>query len=603
LRAVKNEGGLNIDLSASEVDVKQDIIRLCLLALAFLLAEATVAPALLFEASWAGIVLNAYIALGFGLGFFGLVTTRLNRDERRHVLEAFIVDVVNPSRGARLRARLYTWMWAIISVTCWPPMHLGLHSFRLMRSFNRMNSSLSAASGLALFPFEVSVSAFVAVVPAILTLIAVYREPPFVYSIIFLWILVFSIFLKHLSSMISGSTIQTKLRRGMDPVILSYSIITLGDLVGLILSYNAIINWNSGSIFSPEGVSKIFKDLLVFKDFIEAYEHLPDNFLAYCVGISGLLWWLTLAQGLFQLKGYRRTPADYLGLAACCTMLGKDDRATAFLEAAAASTKDECIQKGQIHAARGEFDKAVVSVRRALNQTDDVPPTDGYILMIIWGGLFTYRSGEDRIRQFMEYAVGRGLTDGLLTNLVLAYCAGGGNASALADFVRQGPLHRFQLTYLSLKCAADEGREILDLFQQCEPTSPGADRAQWLCLGALLWPARRNSDEETGQFIEHWSEASLKEIRAIGISMTDDVEKCSLVDLLFRVYACWNLPGMHPIWSVIAEIEQTLPDNEIVNKIKSAWLTMTPAPRSGETASVPPMGNALRSDNQVLGTA
>lgn len=566
----------------------KDIIRLCLIAVILIVAEATLAPALLFHAPHTGIALNAYIAIGMGLVFFVAVSQRLDRDERRYLVEMQVGDLIinRGGRFARLRARLYAGMFIVIGIICWPATQFGLHSFRMLRFRRRLDSVLGMSAGLNLFPMETSVSLFVALAPAVLTVIAAHQQAPFVFAIKFLWIIIFAIFLKHLSSLVSGDTVQAKLRRGMDPVLLSYAVITLGDLIGLILCYNGLINWNAGSAFTVANVQVVFTQLLAFKDFVAVFEHPPDSVLAYCIGVSGLLWWLSLAQGLFQLKGYQRLPSDYLSLASSCILLGKEDRARTFLEAATVTTKLEYEMKGLNYAALGDFDKAAAFIKRALTQTDDVPVTDGYILLKMNAGLVQLRADQDRYYAFVDYGIAHGLTDIFLADAGVTFCSSGGNARAFSDYIKQKGLDRFGLTYICLKWMADEEREVLDLFESKKSGDAGPERALWLCLEALLWPARRNSDAETEKFIEHWSGAVLDEIRAIGVSLADDVDKCALVDILYSVRKYWATIGieLYNIDAVVVAIAQSLPDNEVTAGIRSMWPALAPAP-AGQPAS------------------
>ena len=206
---------------------------------------------------------------------------------------------------------------------------------------------------------------------------------------------------------------------------LSYAVITVSDLLGLILCYNAVSNWNTGSAFRLTNAQLIIAQLLAFKDFkdfIGAYEHPPDSILAYFVGVSGLLWWLSLAKGFLHIKGYQRGPSDYLSLASSCILLGKEDRAWIFVEAAEVSTKLECENKGSIYAALGDFDKAAVFIKRALTQTDDVPVTDSYILIKMAFALTYFRADQNRYYTFLEYGMAHGMSDIFFANAALGFC-------------------------------------------------------------------------------------------------------------------------------------------------------------------------------------
>ena len=113
--------------------MKADILRICGLGAAFILAEAILAPILLFGASYQAVALNAYIAIGLCCLFFGAANDRLNRDERRQSLEELILKSLRPGRLSRLRARLAAYLSYILVVTCWPAVVFGIHSFRIAR--------------------------------------------------------------------------------------------------------------------------------------------------------------------------------------------------------------------------------------------------------------------------------------------------------------------------------------------------------------------------------------------------------------------------------------------------------------------------------------
>jgi hypothetical protein len=65
----------------------------------------------------------------------------------------------------------------------------------------------------------------------------------------------------------------------------------------------------------------------------------------------------------------------------------------------------------------------------------------------------------------------------------------------------------------------------------------------------------------------------LEEIRNIGISIVDDLEKCSLIDCLIRVKAYWSSEGIEVknIDATVAAIMENLPDNEVLKLVKAAW--------------------------------
>ncbi len=164
-------------------------------------------------------------------------------------------------------------------------------------------------------------------------------------------------------------------------------------------------------------------------------------------------------------------------------------------------------------------------------------------------------------------------------NAALGFCEiGGANARDFSDRIVEKALERFRLTWLYLKWLAGEGREVLDGFDSGRPSGTGPERAGWLCLEALLWPERRKSDAETEKFVEYWSTAGVGEIRSIGLSITDDVDKCSLVDHLYRVKQYWSNAGIEldNLDATAVAISQTLPDNGVIKPMKTAWQALAP---------------------------
>ena len=171
------------------------------------------------------------------------------------------------------------------------------------------------------------------------------------------------------------------------------------------------------------------------------------------------------------------------------------------------------------------------------------------------------------------------MTDVALSDFLTIYSQSGGEPRALAEHIRQHHRDRFRLTYMFLKWMTDEEREVLDDFERDEPKELGAERAVWLCLAALLWPARRPSPEQNEAFFDSWIGPTLTEITKIGLCPLDDIDKCAIVDSLLLVKSYWANSGfrLFAIDGAIAAIAPTLPDNEVIAKIKSGWPEFAPA--------------------------
>ena len=194
--------------------------------------------------------------------------------------------------------------------------------------------------------------------------------------------------------------------------------------------------------------------------------------------------------------------------------------------------------------------------------------------------------------RYIDYGSTHGLSDVLLSNFALFASDIGINPSPVARFIEQkGLVDRFPLAYMALMWRADEEREVLDRFDRSEPQSPDARRAIWLCLKALLWPARRKNDKENEAFIQQWSQSSLTEVKQIAVNLDDQLEKIALIVMLESTRNYWSRLGaeLGAIAAAVAAIDELLSTNEVVRRIRSQMqLPKPPEPAVPSPALVPP---------------
>lgn len=355
--------------------MEEKISRLMLACVAAFIIQAGLGPWLLFGAPLAGIALNVYVTAGFGSLFFALVSGLLRRDPRRQAFEEFANDnaVSQLTLNQRWRNRIYQAIFFVLRICCWPAFEA--YNLRLAALSARLRTQFERGAAVSLYPPETSLSVSLFALPAAVTVYALLLTPPSAFLVDFLCLLVFALFLKHVSYIIGVQTVQERLRRGQDSPLLSYALITVCDFLGLILCYNGVVNWSSGAIFQPAAITSIVSRLFALKDLIGAFEHPPQRLIDYFIGVSGLLWWATLATSLIQflLKNYQRTATDYLYLALSYTLLGMDNRARFALDSADVTEKLPSALKGEVYAALGDFEKATIYTRRYLAQAEAVP--------------------------------------------------------------------------------------------------------------------------------------------------------------------------------------------------------------------------------------
>jgi hypothetical protein len=339
----------------------QNVASLLVLAVVAIILESIVGPHLLYDAPLLGTLVNAYFLLGVCSITFSLVNDRLNRDQTRSAVEtiasATLIDLSDVSD--RMRNRIYTILSYVLRLTCWPAYEMGMPTFRLYRKVNRLRSPFTKGAAFLLFPVEVSISIYLMLAALALTAWALVRHPDSVeYSVKLFWVIVLTIFVKHCGYLVGTVSVQQRLRLGRDSPYFSFIVITIADFVALALSYNAIAHWPQGAVFDLTLVKSLLARLFVFKDFFNLFEKPPEMALDYWIGLSGLLYNVSLLKSLFKAKEFRRTEKDCLGVAGFFAMLGMPDEAKRRLETCSITTKESMLVKAQILASLGEFPKS-----------------------------------------------------------------------------------------------------------------------------------------------------------------------------------------------------------------------------------------------------
>lgn len=561
------------------------VLRVFLLMALLLIVQAAL-PALLFGAPLGGVLLNVYIAVGLACWLVEVAMHQLGQDEVRSNFEEQIIAVANrqnkfaPWRGAVLGA-----LTVLQRIACWPAFELGLHNLRMWQNGVRLHSRLAKATASGLFPYDVSVSLFLAFAAGLATLIALWTGHASVYGRAFLWLLIGAAAAKHLAALVSPRNIQQRLQRAIDPVVLSYVIITLSDLACLLLAYNGVINWTNGPVLTGASLRQVYDLLHAFKDVLGAWEHLPRSVLGYAAAISGLLWLFTLANSVLKIfSTSARTTDDNLAIAISCAMVGLDRRARVALESTDPTTREQFELKGIAYASLGEYERAAPFIAEFLRQLmlGKSAPSPDYTMIELFDPVPVVPESTETFAKLLAYGAEHGMSDTFLATFALQTRSFGADARELAERMeREGLHHRFPLGFVCFKWLVDQEREVHAFYDALDQPPPGADRATWRCCAALMIPSRKLSTEAMIQAIHDWVETEPTAILA-------DIETATPLDILLLVHQLGRIHGylgqrdvaMDALAATISALEVRIGDDPLVaRKLRLAGLSVpTQAP-------------------------
>jgi hypothetical protein len=438
--------------------------KLVYLSLAYLmlviLAQAIALP-LIFGGGIAAMWLTIYFsisAITIALSIFGMDAPVGSRGQ----LEGFLVS------NARKMAIKNKWLrgFAIVgeyflNAVTWPILIVYL-LFLVLRKPNLVLGDMKRGLQLrinwlaGLYPPMVFLSIWLALVPAAMHGLIQFRGSEPSYFDFVATMIIIAVGLKHVLHLLGPTPTQEMLRKAKAPVALNYITIVVCDLVALILCYNMVLSALTSGIPSLAGLKDIYNRLNGFKDiFLLAFER-PKQPIDYALGISGLLWVITLAKDVLNFRGYKRTTLDRcartFGLAVC----GFEAGAKAEIETLTPDTDNEIKLIAESCAALGDYPQS-------LRLTDR----------------FVRRKGEERDV--------KGLTNAIL--LITETLYNGHDTERLAKvvaFLEDHGLDSIQLIFAAINSRMDDLAEVLK--------ADGTSRRLQLAKAYVLWEAGLRRD-------------------------------------------------------------------------------------------------------------
>jgi hypothetical protein len=413
-----------------------------------ILAQAIVLP-LLFGGGIAGMWLTIYFSLGaivVALSIFGSDAPAGSRGQ----LEGFLIA------NARKMAIKNKWLRgfamvgaAFLSMVTWPLLIVYL-LFLLFRKPDLVLGDLKRRLKLrinllaALYPEMVFLSIWLALVPAAMhVLIQFWGNEPSYFDFVATMVII-AVGLKHVLHLLGPAPTQEMLRKAKAPVALNYVTIVVCDLVALILCYNIILSTLASGTPSLAGVKDIYNRLNGFKDvFLLAFDR-PKELIDYALGLSGLLWVITLAKDMLNLKGYKRTMTDRcvrtFGLAIC----GFEAEAKAEIETLSPETDTEIKLRAESYAALGDYPQSLrltESFVRRKGEDRDVRGMSNAILLV---SETLYHGHEtERLARVVAFLEGHGLDS---AQIIFAASAFSLRPADLAEVLKaDGTSERLQL--------------------------------------------------------------------------------------------------------------------------------------------------------------
>ncbi|MEM9709204.1 MAG: hypothetical protein AAF871_10470 [Pseudomonadota bacterium] len=337
------------------VSANRAILFLCFIVL----AQAIALP-LIFGGTQPAIWITLYFVIGTLILAFAILGSdapagSLGQTEFDLIREALKRQVPNAYIRRLLEFGQYIMLGAI-----WPAGILRgvFHYLRkpeLMLRELRQGRRLRLAAMEGLYPGAAFLSVGLALIPlGMHGIISLLGDEPWYFDLI-ATIVILAIGLKHVLHLIGPAPMQAILRRAKAPVAINYVTVVICDLIALILSYNILLSDLVGGSLDSAGIKAIYAQLKAYSDVFNIVLDEPAARMDYMLGISGLLWLITLSKDLLNLKGYRRTTSDRCARAFGLAICGFDEEAKDELEKLSPHTDQDVKILAEAQAMVGNF--------------------------------------------------------------------------------------------------------------------------------------------------------------------------------------------------------------------------------------------------------
>jgi hypothetical protein len=336
---------------------------------------------LLFRAYWAPILLFAFLIVGCCsavLGFFAL--HRAKRNSLRDSVVITVSQVTARAKISRFRLLLIQILEPIMTAS-------GGWVYFAARGLRGPTDNITQMAASASLQGAVGRVAPTILVLALCAYLGAYLAPTDVrWERYFLALLAFHTMTRHGLYALALVPLPAQLRRTAGNAYVSFVVIAVCDLATMLLTLNAVLNWNDGQLASPDRFWDIFKGLF-FAGPSELFQKIvkgdQPSIRELVLSGAGGLYGLTIVRTLYRFSEFRRTDEDYQIIAHSCCLLGKYMDALAYLSRVAKLSEAAHGTRAIAHLGIQQIDKAWGDARRVLELQGESPTDERVFFLLV----------------------------------------------------------------------------------------------------------------------------------------------------------------------------------------------------------------------------
>jgi hypothetical protein len=233
-----------------------------------------------------------------------------------------------------------------------------------------------------------------------------------------------SILLRHVTYIMSGSSVRSAMRKTSGNVYVLFAILSSCDLLSITLGSNSFLNWHN-SIFS---VSDLYAVLigLILGNFVDIFKYVinrsppPPDIVVFAV--VGAIFNATIVDGIYKIREFTRNDDDYIAIGMNLIQIGKYAEAIEVLRKAQKKTFGFLICRAAAYMGLAKFDLAwrdVQSAKDPSNEETDHPLPDDMRVGFALGGILSAIAIDDTtVCQYIAYCTHRSLDDVIIASTI-----------------------------------------------------------------------------------------------------------------------------------------------------------------------------------------
>jgi tetratricopeptide (TPR) repeat protein len=432
----------------------------------------------------------------------------------------------------RLRFYLASLLFIVVVVVAWPPFIIASYA----RFYNKKYViddylSISAETSLETIWPKVSIAMFA--IAFIVFTANYFIENGNNYFIIFLIMILIQTNSRQLFYIIRDKSLPSELRVGSANPYISFILILVMDLLAIITAFYPNIYSEQVKFIDASLLAAITIDILTLKKVKIIFTQEYFTIFDYAIGISSLIYYITLFRTMLKYKEFRKTGEDYQKIAYFKLNIGKYNDALNLLEKAKPINPSIIFLKAGAYIGVQQFDEALKCANKHLELEDKV--VDDVNAYGVLRALFLFVKYDVTItKAFLRYMINKNASDiNVLTLLNFTMQIGVINPTHVTELLTDKKIsNRYPLTYNLILFLKEEFEEIKQNLENYTPSNV-IEKILWLQLGLLVdlvYEAENDGDKK--EYYKSWTDKNYNELCNLADNISNDYDKliaCSAI--------------------------------------------------------------------------